>query len=116
MKQKNKIKNIQQLYDWINSSKQCLVVDEYDDCFILQAPNDATWHIKFDEDDEIEDVINKTISQLFEFDADEEFTELWCKEFAERNCFTPLQFITMLKEDEETFRNLADQLREFVGY
>jgi len=113
MKQKNKIKTKKQLYNWINNGDFCQVVEDGFDYFLLEAPNNATWQIQFEEDDDIEEVIDKTISQLFEFDADERFNYFWCYEFAERNCFTPLQFITMLKEDEETFKELSRELMEY---
>ncbi|MDR0206708.1 MAG: hypothetical protein LBI45_05575, partial [Bacteroidales bacterium] len=63
----------------------------------------------------IEDIICKTIEQLEEFDADERFTELWSADFAKRNCFTPLQFINMLKEDEASFKELAEELKRFTN-
>ena len=80
MEQKAEINNLQELFNWIDSSKQCYVVEKYDDCFTIQAPNNATWQIQFDKDDEIEDIIHKTIEQLGEFDADDEFMELWSRE------------------------------------
>ncbi len=112
MEQKAEINNLQELFNWIDSSKQCYVVEKYDDCFTIQAPNNATWQIQFDKDDEIEDIIHKTIEQLGEFDADDEFMELWSREFAEHNHFTPSQFLKMLQEDEASFKELAGKLED----
>ena len=86
--------------------------DKAEDYFFLEAPNNATWQIQFKEDDEIEDIISKTIEQLEAFDADDEFTRLWSADFAKHNAFTPLQFITMLKKDENTFGYLARELKK----
>jgi hypothetical protein len=112
MKQKNKITSLQELIDWIENSGDFKVFDKEGDCFTIEAPNNATWQIQFEKDDDIREIIYKAIDQLDEFDADNEFTELWSYDFAKHNGFTPLSFITMLKKDEESFRELADRLRE----
>jgi hypothetical protein len=111
---KEKIENLQQFFDWVENS-DCRVFDKEDDNFTIEAPNNTTWQIQFEEDNEIEGIISKTIEQLEEFDADERFTEFWCADFAKHNGFTPLQFINMLKEDEETFRYLARELRKITN-
>ena len=111
MKQQIEINSLQDLFNWIDSSKRCYVVEKYDDCFTIQAPNNATWQIQFDKNDEIDDIISKTIEQLEDFDADERFTDFWSREFAERNGFRPSQFIRMLQEDEASFEELAMELR-----
>lgn len=108
-----KIENLQQLFDWIENNN-CRVFDKEEANFTIEAPNNATWQIQFEKDDEIVDIISKIIEQLEEFDADERFTEWWSADFAKHNGFTPLQFITMLKEDEETFRYLARELRKIT--
>jgi hypothetical protein len=115
MEQKNNITSLQELIDWIENSGDFNVFDKEDDCFTIEAPNNATWQIQFEKDDDIREIIYKAIDQLEEFDADESFTEYWNFEFAKQNGFTPLSFITMLKKDEKGFRELADRLREFVN-
>jgi hypothetical protein len=40
--------------------------------------------------------------------------ELWSKGFAVQNHFLPSHFIRILQEDEETFKGMAYQLRDFV--
>jgi len=114
MEQKNEIKNLQQLFDWIESN-DCCVYDQEEDNFTIQAPNNADWQIQFDKDDDIDSIISKTICQLEEFDADEQFMELWSVDFAERNIFKPSQFIRMLQEDEVSFKELAEKL-EYVWH
>jgi hypothetical protein len=112
MEQKEKITSLQELIDWIDNSDICYVADNGETAFVVHAPNDAEWTIQFEKDDDIDTIIPKTIRQLEEFDADNEFMELWSVEFANHNHFKPSQFIKMLQEDEKSFRELADKLRE----
>jgi hypothetical protein len=115
MEQKNKITSLQELIDWIDNSNVCNITEKDEDYFLVEAPNNADVYVRYDEDDEIEDIISKTIETLRDFDADKRFTEYWNFEFAKQNGFTPLSFITMLKEDEESFRELAGKLSIFVA-
>ena len=115
MEQKVEITNLQELIDWIDNSKICYVDEIGEDYFVIEAPNNATWQIQFEKKDNIEDIIYKAKEQLEEFDADEKFTDLWNANFAKHNGFTPLQFITMLKEDEASFKELARELRELIN-
>ncbi|GHT66183.1 hypothetical protein FACS189452_01630 [Bacteroidia bacterium] len=112
MEQKNKITSLQKFFDWIDNNSSCYVSDKSENSFDIYAPNDAVWQINYENEDEISDIISKTISQLQDFDADEQFMELWSVDFANHNHFSPSQFIKMLQEDEETFRELARKLRE----
>ena len=107
MEQKIEIKNLQELFDWINSSKTCYVDETGEDYFVVQASNNANWQIQFEKNDDIDEIILKTIEQLQNFDADEQFADWWHRDFE----YPPLQFITMLKEDEASFKELADRLR-----
>ena len=115
MEQQIEINNLQQLLNWIDCSKTCYATEKGEDYFVVQAPNNATWQIQFDKDDEIDDIFSKTIKQLKEFDADNEFMELWSVDFAEHNHFTPSQFIRMLQEDEASFKELARELRKLAN-
>jgi len=115
MEQKIEIKNLQQLFDWIDSSKTCYVTETDEDYFVIEAPNNATWQIQFEKEDDIDDIIYKTKEQLEEFDADERFTDFWSKEFAEHNHFSPSQFIKMLQEDEASFKELAYKLKTLTN-
>jgi hypothetical protein len=112
MKTKDNIASLQELIDWIDNNTNCAVFDIEDDNFTVSAPNNAPWQIIFDKDDDVNEIISKAIEQLEEFDADERFTEWWSADFAKHNGFTPRQFIDMLKEDEEIFRELARELEE----
>ena len=105
-----KIENIEQLIEWFEDFPECGVYDIEDDSFSLQAPNDATWQIQFNINDDIETIIEKAIDQLRDFDAEERFNVCWCKEFREQNPFRPRQFLDMLEADEEFFNTLAANL------
>ena len=111
MEQKIEIKDLQQLFDWIDNSKICYVTESDEDYFVVQAPNNATWQIQFDKGDDIDEVIYKTIEQLREFDADEQFADWWHRDFE----YPPLRFITMLKEDEASFNDLARELSKLTN-
>ena len=110
----NKINCLTELIEWINNSKTCCVSEQEDDYFYIEAPNNADVFINLETDDDINDILYRTIELLENFDADERFMEIWSKDFAEHNHFKPSQFIRMLQEDEETFRELAYKLREFL--
>jgi len=112
MKQKTKITSLRELIDWICNNSDCTVFGIEEDNFTVEAPNNATWQIQFKTDDDIDAIISKTICQLEEFDADNEFTELWNVDFANHNHFKPSQFIKMLQEDEATFKELAGELAD----
>jgi len=113
MEQKTKITSLQELIDWFNDTDSCYISEQYDDGFVIATIDNSTLcYIDFNPNNSINDIIYETIKKLENFDADDYFTELWSFEFAKLNNFTPLQFITMLKEDEEYFRWLAQKLRE----
>lgn len=57
-------------------------------------------------------VLDTIIHRLRQFDADEEFNELWSTDFGERNGYSPSEFIEMLKDDEEEFWNKAGILEQ----
>ncbi len=107
-----KIENLQQLFDWIDGSKVCCVSEREDDYFHIEAPNNADIFISIEKDDTIDDIIPKTITRLEEFDADNEFMELWSVDFASHNHFKPSQFLKMLQEDEASFKELAGKLED----
>ncbi|MDR1984555.1 MAG: hypothetical protein LBQ28_07020 [Prevotellaceae bacterium] len=91
--QKNKISCLQELFDWIEKSNVCLVSEKENDYFRIEAPNNADVFVNIENDDDIEDIISRTIERLDDFDADERFMELWSKEFSEHNHFKPSRFI-----------------------
>jgi len=110
MEQKIEFSNLQELLDWIDNSKGFCIEETDEDYFVIEAPNNATWQIQFEKGDNIDSIISKTIMQLEEFDADNEFMELWSVDFAKRNHFKPSQFLKMLQEDEASFKELAEKL------
>jgi hypothetical protein len=111
MEQKKQIKSLQQLIDWIDNDNSCYITEQDTDYFLVEAPNNADIYVRFDDDDEIENIMSKMIEILQDFDADERFMDLWSKDFAEHNHFSPSQFIRMLQEDEASFKELAYKLR-----
>ena len=111
MEQKKQITNIEELVDWITSIHCCFDIDIEDNGLYIQAPNNADVFINFEKNDDIGDILCRTIELLENFDADERFMELWSKDFAERNNFKPSQFIRILQEDEASFKELAEELR-----
>ena len=87
---------------------------------IPEGPNNSTTmaEIEFDEFDEnndsIAEYLNHTISKLYDaikqslldFDADEEFDELW----APSSRFSAREFLKILDEDQEHFEDVADRM------
>jgi len=114
MEQKNEIKNLRELFNWINNNKTCYVSEQEDDCFYIEAPNNADVFVNIEKENNIGDIIFRTIERLKDFDADEQFMELWSKDFAEHNHFKPSQFIRMLQEDEASFKELAHELKKLT--
>lgn len=60
-------------------------------------------------DDLLDLIDNKTIESCLEFDADDEFNELWDKS----SYYTTREFLEMLNEDEEYFREFADDVKSY---
>lgn len=48
--------------------------------------------------------------RLRQFDAEEEFNDIWSEEFGENNGYTAFEFVEMLKADEQQFHEKADIL------
>ena len=114
MEQKTEINNLQELFDWIDNSKICYILEQEDDYFRIEAPKNADVFINLETDDDIDDILYRTIELLERLDADERFMELWSKDFAEHNHFSPSQFIRMLQEDEASLKELAGELRKLM--
>ena len=81
---------------------------------VVEAPNNATMGYSVPEGSTMEDVYELNIAHMEDFDADDEFTEMWSREFGEHNGFSPSGFLEMLQEDEEYFRKTAKQLRGLI--
>lgn len=97
----------------------------------VEAPNNTTVMVDFRGDDtkKIEkllleekymEAINLIKDGLYTtlicFDKNEEFNNLWSVEFGEDNNFTAYDFMKMLKEDEDYFKNVTKKLREEFDY
>lgn len=77
----------------------------------VEAPNHATIGVAVPNRTDRIGLARRLAYEMDSFDADEEFDELWSKEFAGRNHFTPSGFLRMLEEDQEYFDKTADALR-----
>lgn len=85
----------------------------------IEAPNHTTLNIQFI-DNEIEKLksefkttyLIKAIKTIEAFDPEETFNELWSPDFGKHNNFTPFQFVEILKEDEQFFKEEKKQLQK----
>lgn len=85
----------------------------------IEAPNHTTLNIQFI-DDEIKNIesefmstyIKHAIKRIDDFDPEETFNELWSPEFAKHNNFSPFQFMDILKEDDQFFKEEKDRLQK----
>ena len=57
-------------------------------------------------------VLYTIIYRLRQFDAEEEFNDIWSEEFGERNGYTAFEFVEMIKADEQQFHEKADILEQ----
>lgn len=57
-------------------------------------------------------VLSTIIYRLRQFDAEEEFNELWSTDFGKHNGYTAFEFVEMLKADEQQFHQKADILEQ----
>ena len=112
MEQKVEFKNKEELLTWIEKNHRIYPIENEADYFTLQAFRDTSITVCFEEDDDIDEIISKTINRLESFDADDEFMELWSVDFANHNHFKPSQFLKMLQEDEASFKELARKLED----
>lgn len=90
--------------------------------FDINAPKESCLFVEidfpdYDEETDFEEYItdlldlidDKIIERCYEFDADEEFNELWDKS----SYYTAREFIEMLDEDEEYFKEFADDVKSY---
>lgn len=90
--------------------------------FDINAPKESSLFVEidfpdYDEETDFEEYItdlldlidDKTIERCYEFDADEEFNELWDKS----SYYTAREFLEMLDEDEEYFKEFADDVKSY---
>jgi hypothetical protein len=112
IKSAEKINSLNDLLEWFEKQDCAGVLETGDDYFILECPNDAAITVDYNTDDSIDEIIDKTIERFEYFDADEEFAEVWCQEFAAHNHFSPRQFINMLSADEQFLHEMAYMFRK----
>jgi hypothetical protein len=104
------VTNVEELLDYI-LEQGFSIIEAEDNYFTVQCPRDASVTVMYEKGNDIEDIIAETITRFEDFDADEQFMELWSVDFAEHNHFKPSQFIRMLQEDEASLKELAGELR-----
>lgn len=97
-------------YDLDHNNAEINVDD--DGCqIVVEAPNNATVLVdiylnnidKRNEKQAQVTMLNTIADKIKNFDADDEFNELWSYEFGRHNNFRPSQFIEMLLDDEDYF-------------
>lgn len=102
-------------YYWLDYNNAETELQEEILYMTVEAPNHATVEVSIDLSDwvlEDKKMVKKIIlravaEKIRTFNADDEFDELWSDEFGKHNGFRPSEFIHMLQEDEEYFRELA---------
>ena len=77
----------------------------------VEGPNNSTRQISIDGAQTMDDVRSMVADELDYFDADEEFDELWSREFGHHNGFTPSVFLDTLISDEKYFELTARNIR-----
>lgn len=76
----------------------------------VEAPNNSTVTAYVPNDADRKHILETLVRRMLEFDADDEFDELWSAEFGKHNGFTPSRFLRMLIEDMEYFERTSDRL------
>ena len=85
----------------------------------VEAPNHATvgldinlndWSLNEKIAEKI--ILKAIIERIRTFDADDEFDDLWSTEFGRHNGFRASEFIKMLQEDEEFFKECAVKMNK----
>jgi hypothetical protein len=76
----------------------------------VEAPNNSTVSgvIPISKTTTKRDIVTSICDMMGEFDADDEFNELYSPEFMSHNGFTPSGFLAMLMEDKEYFEGKAE--------
>mgnify|MGYP007022641280 CR=1 FL=1 len=81
----------------------------------IEGPNHATLTVNVvDAEDTMGDVYAEAANRMEDFDPEEEFNELWSRQFGEHNHYTPSQFLAMLNADAEFFEERGDELRSLI--
>ena len=88
------------------------VITDGDDAIgvTVEAPNNSTisGFIPISKTTTKRDIVTSICDMMGEFDADDEFNELYSPEFMSHNGFTPSGFLAMLMEDQEYFEGKAE--------
>jgi len=109
-----KIKNVEELIKWITSHSGFDFVEREYHYFTIQCPELSLFRVNYKKDDNIWEILMKTLEILDDFDADREFNSMW-EDVCPHNNFTPSQFLRMLMLDEESLHELAKELRQLLN-
>lgn len=77
----------------------------------IEAPNSATMGFPIQSGATRKEALEEIIDYAEDFDADREFDETWSRDFANQNGFTPREFMSMLQEDQQFYRDTALAMR-----
>lgn len=83
----------------------------------VEAPNNSTISgvIPISKTTTKRDIKSIICDIMGEFDADNEFNELYSPEFMSHNGFTPSGFLAMLMEDKEYFEGKAEEFQTSIA-
>src|SRR5699024_7634795 len=78
----------------------------------LEAPNHATFTIqhKMNTGNTIGDFRQRIVNEMQEFNAEDEFNEIWSNDFGNKNNMTASEFYIKLKSDETYFRSRSEDI------
>lgn len=81
----------------------------------VEAPDNSTMGISINKDASILETREKLVDYMRDFDASNEFGEIWSEEFGEHNGFSAFQFMEKLKSDEAYFHNTANKIQRDIN-
>jgi hypothetical protein len=111
MDNKNNFSSLQDFFDWIDKNPiNCYVAENDKHYFIIETPNSTDIIIQYQGDEKSEKIVSRTIEILLEFNAEKKFVELKDSDFVKKNRFSDEIFLKMLKSDEKTFHELAEEI------
>jgi len=112
--EKIKIENVEDLRDWVTSHHN-FECEMEDDSLLIQIHLTSSIAIWFEEKDSIHDIILRTIEYFEDFSTDNEYNKFLQSDYVKQYGYTPSECIKMLVSDEESFHNLAKELRELIA-
>lgn len=102
----DKAKDLIERYELDYGNSECFIQRDNGTDFLyatLEAPNHGTVTATLPADSNTRDLRCAMAEACADFDAEEEFNELWSPEFSQHNNLSPIQFIHNLNDDQEYF-------------